>query len=502
MSRVLATPGKRGSKPILPPNSPASLPPTPRTGRRRRVDDDDDDDTPQPLAKRRHVVPRSNLPEHLQALLALHHAFNIALSLHLAQHPPVLPPHSASATRVEVPNVTTFLALRDVVERTAGRRFGKEELARLAWLWTWDGESLPAEDKDDDNPFLVKPTVESVCGLSYLITVTRTLDTSGRRVHAHGIGLELELQAGETRQLLIGGAVGGLGTQGQGGGVRLMGRWNAGADLRQDEVQRRLERWVELNGGEVEPLESVHLPTPSTRNSGRSSIPPIPLLPLPKLPVAATPGNLFASPSTLSEPGLTTSPKKPTLLSDPFEIKEKTTTGTPQERKKALFARIKARSAKPTLSESLVAGSSVLHRPGMEELKRRATLSRLESIAEGVWMMFAAPPPGSGSGTPRARRRALPLSEVAETIVQSSKTPISTAEAEASLQLLVDLCPFFLGSKRVGRNDWLELKAEVQPSPSILSSPGLAGPASPGRVRRTGGLREVRERIRRELGDA
>jgi hypothetical protein len=29
----------------------------------------------------------------------------------------------------------------------------------------------------------------------------------------------------------------------------------------------------------------------------------------------------------------------------------------------------------------------------------------------------------------------------------------------------------------------------------------MAGPASPGRVRRVGGLREVRERIRRELGE-
>jgi hypothetical protein len=69
--------------------------------------------------------------------------------------------------------------------------------------------------------------------------------------------------------------------------------------------------------------------------------------------------------------------------------------------------------------------------------------------------------------------------------------------------MLVDLCPFFVTSKRVGRHDWLELRAEPPSSPaSVLSSPGLAGPASPGRVRRTGGLREVRERIRRELGDA
>lgn len=123
----------------------------------------------------------------------------------------------------------------------------------MAWLWTWDGETLPAESKkEDDNPFLVPstPRAESVCGLSYLITTTRTVD-QGRRVHTHGIGIELELQAGETRKLLVDGGVGGFGTQGQGGGVRVMGRWNAGADMREDEVRRRLDRWVELNGGDV-----------------------------------------------------------------------------------------------------------------------------------------------------------------------------------------------------------------------------------------------------------
>jgi hypothetical protein len=43
----------------------------------------------------------------------------------------------------------------------------------------------------------------------------------------------------------------------------------------------------------------------------------------------------------------------------------------------------------------------------------------------------------------------------------------------------------------------------TSPSPKARSRLGgdLAGPASPGRVRRVGGLREVRERIRKELGD-
>lgn len=216
-------------------------------------DEDEDDVFDEPPAKRQQLG-RTSLPDHLQTLLSLHQAFNIALSLHLATHPPVLPPHSAKTTRLELPNLTSLVAIKSAVERTSRRRFGREELSRLAWLWTWDGETLPAEStKDDDNPFLVSstPRVESVCGLSYLITTTRALDKSGRRVHTHGIGIELELQAGETRKLLLDGALGGFATQGQGGGVRVVGRWNAGAGMREDEVRRRLERWVELNGGDV-----------------------------------------------------------------------------------------------------------------------------------------------------------------------------------------------------------------------------------------------------------
>lgn len=43
--------------------------------------------------------------------------------------------------------------------------------------------------------------------------------------------------------------------------------------------------------------------------------------------------------------------------------------------------------------------------------------------------------------------------------------------------------------------------AEVMQTPVNKVGGELAGPASPGRVRRVQGLREVRERIRRELGE-
>lgn len=152
-----------------------------------------------------------------------------------------------------------------------------------------------------------------------------------------------------------------------------------------------------------------------------------------------------------------------------------------------------------------------------------------------------------------SRRKTLRLDEMAEVVVKSSKTPISHAEAESSLIMLTELCPFFLTKKVVSKVDYLEMPSQVQhqvppafspgtststdeaparttvaspvsrstrastppnrgpvpgmgitsPSPRARArlGPGneIAGPASPGRVRRSGGLREVRERIRKEL---
>lgn len=173
--------------------------------------------------------------------------------------------------------------------------------------------------------------------------------------------------------------------------------------------------------------EPQQLPTPSTHDSGRSTIPPVPLLPLPKLPSAAAPGaRLFSSGSDLlpafgtprKQQGLDlppafATPKQTTIpgLSDPFEITETPKAKTPakgsiEERRQAMAERvssgpftvannqIKARSqsakaARSTLAGDIEKGSVILKGSAaeqLEELRRRSTLSRLESIAEGVWM--------------------------------------------------------------------------------------------------------------------
>jgi len=181
--------------------------------------------------------------------------------------------------------------------------------------------------------------------------------------------------------------------------------------------------------------------------------------------------------------------------------------GSVEERRQALYDRIKAR-ANNTASLSTggkLAMGNVSAADAQNELKRRSTLSRLEGVAESVWMLFSVSTSSAVSSSPgsspRARRRALPMHEVADVVVKSSKTPISTAEARDSLILLTKLCPMFLVQRIVAKQEWLEMPAAAH---RIAGSPGgvSAGPASPGKVvvRGSGGLREVRERIRRELG--
>jgi hypothetical protein len=134
--------------------------------------------------------------------------------------------------------------------------------------------------------------------------------------------------------------------------------------------------------------------------------------------------------------------------------------------------------------------------------------------------------PVGSSTTPTARkRRALPTSEVALAIVKSSSVPISSAEARESLSLLTNLCPFFLKEMDIAGEEWLEMPAPTtttsssladtaEGSPSKPAAPPSPGPPvkgkdesaeeiltrSPRRVKKeAGGLRDVREIIRKEL---
>ncbi|KAH9899730.1 hypothetical protein C8Q73DRAFT_638666 [Cubamyces lactineus] len=196
-------------------------------------------------------------------------------------------------------------------------------------------------------------------------------------------------------------------------------------------------------------------------------------------------------------------------------------------RRQALYDRIRARSVQNTPTKANPTGApmskDLLLKLSQEEMRRRCLLGRLGGVAESVWMLFSKGAGGAAGSAPTVRkRRAMPASEVAAAIIKSSPVPISTAEAHESINMLTSLCPFFLRRMDVSDEEWLEMPAQtggdadagtgaVEPG-AVPSSPGKLKLAakdesatevltrSPRRVRREGGgLREVRERIRKEL---
>ncbi|KAI6105702.1 hypothetical protein F5141DRAFT_1216455 [Pisolithus sp. B1] len=217
-------------------------------------------------------------------------------------------------------------------------------------------------------------------------------------------------------------------------------------------------------------------------------------------------------------------------------------------RRQALYERIRLKSltASPTKAKNADVGGKLsrnqIQRMGQEEIRRRCLLGRLGGVAESVWMLFSATA-GSTSAPTARKRKVLPTTQVAAAIIKSSPVPMSALEATESLKLLTTLCPFFLRQFEVGNEEWLEMPpggsnsetsgfSETTETPPKLSDGKLAAPPSPGwklfgaasipppspgskgrmnsaeevhtrsprRVKwEAGGLREVREIIRKEL---
>ncbi|TBU46596.1 hypothetical protein BD309DRAFT_915571 [Dichomitus squalens] len=216
-------------------------------------------------------------------------------------------------------------------------------------------------------------------------------------------------------------------------------------------------------------------------------------------------------------------------------------------RRQALYERVRQRSLQNTPTKANPTGApmskDVLFRLGQEEIRRRCLLGRLSGVAESVWMYFSNPVGAAATAPGTRKRRAMPESEVTAAVIKSSPVPLSVAEAQESLAMLVKLCPFFLKRLNLSGEEWLEMpaasesesdaegpesSADVLESPrKVLASPrkGSSGvwapgsvPSSPSKLKtkdesaiamltrsprqvkpQGGGLREVRERIRREL---
>ncbi|KAI5120933.1 hypothetical protein M0805_002913 [Coniferiporia weirii] len=184
-------------------------------------------------------------------------------------------------------------------------------------------------------------------------------------------------------------------------------------------------------------------------------------------------------------------------------------------RRAALYERIRKRSesqvpdtpSKARITTSVKMTREQLMKLSQEEMRRRCLLGRLGGVAESIWMFFVSPTNPVSAGASARKRRTIPTDEVVQAIIKSSPVPISSAEALESIQLLASLCPFFLKRNTIGGEEWLEMPASANTTqPSIPASPGKLGTSdelktpSLRRVKReAGGLREVRERIKREL---
>ncbi|CED84131.1 hypothetical protein [Phaffia rhodozyma] len=441
----------------------------------------------------------SSLPSSLHSLLLLHRSLSLTLSLHLAQHPPVLPPRSVEKRRRDpfgleeeailfkgIANFEGFSGIRETVENGAQRKFALEDLRRLVWLWEWDGRGPPfksSEHSDSDGP--MEAARSSLCDLS--ITPARTLSKQTRTItYTYGFNLLINHSSST------------------GGVIGAIGRWSAQQNEREAEFKNRLERFANLcenEGREVRPVPKAWLES------------------LPKARIGAGIQREDASPcdgsalSASTSSAATSSPRKLLFPSKPISSAptspcvEPTTPTSAAARRQALRDRIAAKSQSVSLANASSAAlfasagiTSLLPTSAiksvqvggkgvdMEGLKRRSMLSRLGNVAEAAFMLFTSSsvtslsssfgqPSSSALGGGGQRRKAMPIEDVARVLVKSSKVEVSFAEALQSLHLLLQLCPFFLTSCQLNGEEYVEM-------PSSSS-----------------GLKEVKDKIKRELED-
>jgi hypothetical protein len=120
-----------------------------------------------------------------------------------------------------------------------------DDLKRLCWLWEWNGESLPSNDRktrfqtsgvdndEEDNPFVVSEQqsdwTRGAMGL-IISPTTQLLRTEGKRVPAYGIGIEVDIDLAE----------------GKSGGMAAVARWTGDGELRRKQLEKKLFAWARV----------------------------------------------------------------------------------------------------------------------------------------------------------------------------------------------------------------------------------------------------------------
>ncbi|KAF7331906.1 CDT1-C domain-containing protein [Mycena kentingensis (nom. inval.)] len=499
---------------------------------------------------------RSELPKNLERLCTIHAELQNALSHALATCA-----LSPTADTGIVRNVLNHVSLSSYAGITTS--FEVDDLRRLCWVLEWDGKTRPSDAADDDNPFLDdKPTPKDWTrgGMGLVISAaSHHLRNEGKRVPAYGLGIEVEMDIDKDMTPGIAAVARWTGSTASrckdfreklDAWVKLSDDTIAPipyANLPKLTVQTKVTSLTKTLAS-LSPKSSLPVfklpPTPAspsrspqkTKVVSQSSTPiPFPLLgrsptknsiAFPQTPSSRAKHSLAESTPRTPRTSTTATSESTSVPSTPVHQRGVGATIVPatptSSRREALYERLRQRSlsTSPTKTAAEAVGGGTMTRDqmlklGQEGLRKRCLLGRLGGVADSIWMLFSTPSSGAiGTATPR-KRRALPMSEVTAAVIKSSPVPISSAEAVDSVSMLTTLCPFFLKPFSVAGEAWLEMPASstvgnTEASPSKKTAPPSPGRAldtvealvtrSPRKVKvEAGGLREVREIIRREL---
>ncbi|TFK99071.1 hypothetical protein BDV98DRAFT_571607 [Pterulicium gracile] len=549
---------------------------------------------PQTVSRREAKAKAASLPDHLSRLSSVQSGIQQALAHALATSAGV--PSSETGLVRNVLNhisVTTYTGVSTSFKVEDLRRLC------WIWEWDGKTLPKPSKSEEEDNPFLDDGVVQTTHpkewsrgGMDMVLSPTSHYSkASGKREPAYGIGIEVELDLNRD----LAGGTAAVARWAAGAESRLKdfrNKLNSWVTLHADEASipgipladlPALPRPTQSSTLSIalanaspnsRPSSSTKLVPPSSPSRSVAGSPlkrqlpsaekfaiPFPTLtPRASSPIKSASNSAILFPKTPSRRDAASSgsstplgPRTPVSsitkqeAQEPFTPSRRSGDVRPETpttaRRQALYERVRERSLSLSPKKNNVqADGTVMTREQMakldrDETRRRCLLGRLPGIAESVWMLFTAPA-SSVPGTPSSRsrkRKALPMAEVVPSIVKSSPVPISIAEAQESLVMLSELCPFFLTQLRIAGEDWLEMPSfaastgtstptrsssaiprpilsksrsatsDVPPSPStrgrtMLSSADQLLTRSPKRVgNERGGIREVREIVRREL---
>ncbi|KAJ7699936.1 hypothetical protein B0H17DRAFT_925654 [Mycena rosella] len=513
-----------------------------------------------PVAQKVGGLAATQLPTHLSRLCTVHTALQHALSHALATCA-VSPTSDTGIVRNVLNNLSlsTYAGLTTQFDVDDLRRL----CWIWEWDGKALPSVASSSVADDDNPFLeVKPSpkdwTRGAMGI-VLSPATHYSRVDGKRVPAYGIGIEVEMDidkdmpggmaavarwtaAGESRRDAFRDKVDTWVTLHAGvtpvPTIPCADLPRLAVSTKTTSLTRTLASLSPKSSSSLSPFKLPAPPASPSRSPSKSKSVPHPFaipFPLtsstgPKSPTKSSVAFPQTPSSRSNRPTTELTPRTPkTSVASASEVIPEPSTPVHQRgptaatvpktpsssRRDALYERLRQRSltASPTkAASSEVAGGKLTRdqmlKMGQDELRRRCLLGRLGGVAESVWI----------NATPTVRkRRALPQSEVMTAVVKSSPVPLSSAEAVDSLAMLTKLCPFFLKQLTIAGEAWLEMPASSARSAEGEGNPSKKPPGSPGagavvdsaealvtrsprRVKReAGGLREVREIIRREL---